>query len=139
PHISSCNIACGGHTGTMDSIKASVADAVRHGVTIGAHPSSPDGVNLGRSSMAVLDAALAENLLDQLERMEYVLNLYGENLHHIKPHGALYNDLAKDSKLSRLFLDILREYRSRCSLYVPFGSFLEEEAIRQGYRIKREA
>jgi len=139
PHISSCNIACGGHTGTIDSIKASVANALRYGVKIGAHPSYPDRVNFGRTSMVISDTALAESILSQLERMDYVLNLHGENLHHIKPHGALYNDLAKDAELSRSFLDILREYRSRCSLYVLSGSLLEEEAIRQGYRIKREA
>lgn len=139
PYISSCNIACGGHTGTIDSIKASVADAIRYGVRIGAHPSYPDPVNFGRASMAISNVALAESIHNQLERLEYVLNIHNEHLHHIKPHGALYNDLAKDLELSVLFLDILREYRSRCSLYVPSGSLLEGEAIRQGYRIKREA
>lgn len=139
PHISSCSIACGGHTGTLDSIRTSVADAVKHGVKIGAHPSYPDPANFGRISISMDPSEFKNSIRDQIERLDYVLKIQGVPLHHIKPHGALYNDLAKDLVLSRLFLESIRENLSNCFLFVPYGSILEEEAIRQGFRVQREA
>src|SRR5690606_22122230 len=93
PHISSCSIACGGHTGTLDSIRTSVADAVKHGVKIGAHPSYPDPANFGRISISMDPSEFKNSIRDQIERLDYVLKIQGVPLHHIKPHGALYNDL----------------------------------------------
>ncbi|MCG2461787.1 LamB/YcsF family protein [Flavobacteriaceae bacterium F89] len=139
PHISSCSIACGGHTGTMDSIKTAVALAVEHGVKIGAHPSYPDPRNFGRASVSLSDAAFKESLRSQMERLNDTLCIEGVPMHHIKPHGALYNDLAKDLNFSRLFLDVIREYLSNCFLYAPYGSILNAEAVSQGFRVRSEA
>ena len=53
PLISSCNIACGGHTGDVDSMRAVVKLSKEYRVKIGAHPSFPDTENFGRSIVNV--------------------------------------------------------------------------------------
>ncbi|HBB48509.1 MAG TPA: lactam utilization protein LamB, partial [Flavobacteriaceae bacterium] len=65
PHISRCNIACGGHAGNPEIMQRSIELAVKHGVPIGAHPSYPDKDNFGRLSMSLTPQALKETLFQQ--------------------------------------------------------------------------
>ncbi|WP_291868738.1 5-oxoprolinase subunit PxpA [Maribacter sp.] len=139
PYISSCNIACGGHFGTVDTIRKTVQLAIKNDVKIGAHPSYPDRVNFGRVSMHMKKDVFVKSIQEQMHNIETILHQKKEKLHHIKAHGALYNDIAKDLNLAKSFLEAVSEYKSRVCLYVPYGSLIAEEALKQEFSVKYEA
>ncbi|WP_106478460.1 5-oxoprolinase subunit PxpA [Phytohalomonas tamaricis] len=91
PYIDCANVACGFHASDPDTMRRTVALAVRHGVTVGAHPAYPDLVGFGRRAMAV-SAAEVENLtLYQLGALEAICRAEGTQVSYVKPHGALYH------------------------------------------------
>ena len=94
PHISSCNIACGGHAGDLNSMSEIVQLARRSGIKVGAHPSYPDRENFGRKSMKIEKRLLISSIQKQIKALESILISSNMQLHHIKAHGALYNDMA---------------------------------------------
>lgn len=139
PMISSCNIACGGHAGDETSMRRILRLAKTHGVKAGAHPSYPDHENFGRISMKITEAALKLSIQEQLEGFYRIADEEGVTVHHIKPHGALYNDIARDESLADLFLDAAKEFLPGRILYVPFGSIIAHKAIEAGITIWHEA
>ncbi len=98
PLISSCNIACGQHSGDSQTRKRSIALAVRNGVSVGAHPSYPDAEYFGRRYMDLHGKALVTVFMEQIDIIALELQNHNEKLHHIKPHGALYHHLMKHEK-----------------------------------------
>ncbi len=139
PLISSCNIACGGHSGDKDSMLGMVQLAKKHQVKIGAHPSYPDIKNFGRAEMDIAPEVLQASIAEQIHSLVTILENEQVELHHIKAHGALYNMVAVDLELAKTFLKTIERYKSTVFLYVPYGSEIEKEAFYQGFRIKREA
>lgn len=139
PLISSCNIACGGHTGDDESMARTVALAKKYGVLIGAHPSYPDRDNFGRTTMVIEDDLLKKGIQRQINDLTTILNREQVSLHHIKAHGALYNDLAKNPALADLFLSVIEPYKSFTVLYVPPDSIIAQKAKDQGFALKYEA
>ncbi|WP_328821982.1 LamB/YcsF family protein [Paramicrobacterium chengjingii] len=96
--ISSANIACGFHAGDADSMKASCDLAVQHGVAIGAHVSYLDTANFGRSDVDIDRATLIEHLVEQIETLTRIADAAGAVVRYVKPHGALYNRIARDAE-----------------------------------------
>ncbi len=139
PLVSSCNIACGGHAGDRVSMESVVGLALEHGVRIGAHPSYPDREHFGRLSLKLPAEELQEALLGQLKSLEKILQAKGANLHHIKAHGALYNDLAADPVLGKSYLEALVAYRHRVRLFAPCGSGFARQAREAGFQVWEEA
>lgn len=139
PLISSCNIACGGHAGDIDSMRTVALLAHQHKVRVGAHPSYPDKENFGRVSMDISSDELIHSIQEQLEIFTSLLKKEKISLHHIKAHGALYNDIAKNDVLAKTFLTSIEKYKECVFIYVPYGSAIEQEAISQGFKIKYEA
>lgn len=139
PLISSCNIACGGHAGTTETIRNCLRLAQLHKVEIGAHPSYPDRENFGRISMDMSEANLIGSIKSQIDFFLSQCENLGVSMHHIKPHGALYNDIAKDARIAKIFIKALIPYKEDQFLYVPSGSVVQELALSQGFKIKREA
>ncbi|MBL7473371.1 LamB/YcsF family protein [Robertkochia sediminum] len=139
PLIHSCNIACGGHAGDKATMKRVVELARKFGVAIGAHPSYPDREHFGRVSLKMEDEAFKSNLKQQLDDFVEVLGGHTEDLHHIKAHGALYNDLAVNESLARNYLEVLEPYKANTLLYVPFDSVLERMALETGFKVAVEA
>lgn len=139
PFISSCNIACGGHAGDKDIMNDVVNLAKENKVKIGAHPSYPDKENFGRLTMDLSKNKFKLIIQTQIANLVSFCESQNVKLHHIKPHGALYNDLAKDENLASLFLETIEKYKSSCFLYVPYASVLEKLALDQNFKIKREA
>ena len=92
--LSSCNIACGGHAGDAASMATMLRAARDAGVAAGAHPSYPDRAGFGRTSLDLPLPGLIESLIAQVRALEAIAQAEGVPLTHIKPHGALYNDLA---------------------------------------------
>jgi UPF0271 protein len=103
PLITSANVACGGHIGDAASMQHAAARALALGVKLGAHPSYPDRANFGRVSMSIAPAALRASLISQIES----LRAFGP-LHHVKPHGALYNDAHRDRALAEVVISSLQ-------------------------------
>lgn len=139
PLISSCNIACGGHAGDIATMTQGVKLAKKNNVKIGAHPSYPDKPNFGRQVMSISNDLLKKSIIDQLKAFDMVLENEAANLHHIKAHGALYNQTAKDHDLAKLYLEAIKEYKVKAFLYVPFGSIIAQLAIESGFNIIYEA
>ncbi len=139
PLISSCNSACGGHAGDPQTIDRVIGIALRNGVKIGAHPSYPDRENFGRKTLDIGSNALIASIKSQMSLFTEILQKNGGTLHHIKPHGALYNDLAKNVSLSQTFLTAIEAYNKDVKLYVPYGSVIAEEAQKKGWELLYEA
>lgn len=139
PYISSCNIACGGHAGNPATMKSIILLSQSYRLKIGAHPSYPDRENFGRISMEISRDHLIESIRKQLAVIANILQIEGVKLHHIKPHGALYNDIAKDASLASIFLEAIHTYKEETVLYVPYNSEIEQLARTKGFIINREA
>ncbi len=139
PLISSCNIACGGHAGDIATMEYVIGLAKKHHVKIGAHPSYPDKVNFGRQVLSISDEDLKASITDQLKTFNKVLEKENAQLHHIKAHGALYNETAKNKSLALLYLDAIKPYRENTFLYVPYGSVISKLALKNNFKIIYEA
>ncbi|PQJ80608.1 5-oxoprolinase subunit PxpA [Polaribacter porphyrae] len=138
-YISSCNIACGGHFGDKNSIDKTIKLAIENNVKIGAHPSYPDKENFGRKLMQISDNDLRDSICSQLDLFLERLSKVDVKLHHIKPHGALYNAIAIDEKLATKFIEITKEYLNDVFLYVSYNSVIEKVALKMNIKIKYEA
>lgn len=139
PYISACNIACGGHAGDAETIHRVVSLAKKYGVRIGAHPSYPDRENFGRISMEVSKENLLETIQKQISLIENLCKSLDVEIQHIKPHGALYNDITKEPALANYFLNAIEPYKKRYKLYVPDKSIVEKEALRRPFNLVYEA
>ncbi len=100
PYISSCNIACGFHSGNPFLIEKTIESAIKHQVKIGAHPSYNDRENFGRVSMKVESSRLMSELKYQICAVKGMVESLGQKLNHVKPHGALYNDMVANQYLA---------------------------------------
>lgn len=138
-YISSCSIACGGHAGDEKTMLAALKLAKSNNIKIGAHPSYPDKNNFGRISLTISPAELKKSIKHQLKTLDDLIIKEDLRLHHIKPHGALYNDMLKDKDLSAVFLEAIIDFKERVWLYVPVNSSIEKVALEKGFKIKREA
>lgn len=134
--VSSCNIACGGHTGDQASMTATVRLAVENGVAVGAHPSYPDRDGFGRRSGYLAGAELTDSLARQIDALAAVCLRHKVELKTIKPHGALYNDARTDADLAETLADIAGRYR--LTLIGQPGSMVENAASHRGLRFLRE-
>ncbi len=100
-HITSANIACGGHAGDEATMERTARLALERGVRIGAHPGYPDRANFGRLEIAMSPAEIAETVYRQIRRLEEVVARLGGTVAYVKPHGALYNVAVKDAGVAR--------------------------------------
>jgi UPF0271 protein len=99
-HVTSVNVACGGHAGDDGTMAATIAAALRHGRAIGAHPGYPDRDHFGRRFLALPPEAVADTVAEQVARLAAIAARLGTRLSHVKPHGALYNQAADDTSLA---------------------------------------
>jgi len=139
PYIQSCNIACGGHAGNKKMMEQVVKLALKHEVNIGAHPSYPDVENFGRKTMIIDPSELVESIQKQINLLNKIVIDQGGFLSHIKPHGALYNDISKNKELALHFINAILPYKNSVKLFVPFNSEIEICALNNGFSIVYEA
>ena len=139
PLIDSCNIACGGHAGDSGSMIECVEISIKNNVKIGAHPSYPDKINFGRKKIDISPSELSYSIISQIESLETIADSYGLELNHIKAHGALYNQMIIDAELSNFYLDTIKDFKNKCSLYIPYKSEIEKIALKKGFSIIYEA
>ncbi|WP_034618957.1 5-oxoprolinase subunit PxpA [Chitinibacter tainanensis] len=138
PLLSSVNIACGGHAGDVDSMRATVRLARQHGVRIGAHPSYPDREQFGRRSIDLTESQLVFSLTAQLWALKAVCIEEGVSVAYVKPHGALYNDAAASRPLAQQIAQMIREVDPDLALMGLAGSALIDAGRAAGLRVIEE-
>lgn len=136
--VSSANIACGWHAGDAQTMRAAVRAAVQRDVAIGAHPSFPDRENFGRSAMQRSAEQVYADVQAQLVELAAIVRDEGAQLVHVKPHGALYNQAARDAVLADAIARAVRDFDPALKLMGPAGSELIRAAQRHGLRAIEE-
>lgn len=137
--VSSAHIACGGHAGDDDSMRAIVRAAQDAGVRVGAHPSYPDRAGFGRRPMAMAASDLASSLAGQIGALIDVAAALGAEVCSVKPHGALYGEVAADGATFDAFLGVLVELCGPdTALVLPAGSPAVSWARKAGVTVLEE-
>ena len=138
PFISSANIACGYHAGDKDSMKYAVDLCIKHNVAIGAHPSFLDRENFGRTDIHLLPSEVYDLVTKQIHLLNEITKVAGASLHHVKPHGALYNMAARSSWLAAVISLATKDINEKLILYGLSGSHLINEAKAIGLKTASE-
>ena len=129
--VTSVNIACGFHAGDAQTMLESVRNAIENGVAIGAHPSFPDRENFGRTAMDLPPATVYAQVLYQIGALEAMVRAQNGVMRHVKPHGMLYNQAAKDADLA----DAIARAVWDCSPQLILVGLAGSELIRAGQRL----
>jgi len=137
-YISSANVACGFHAGDETTMRQTVALALEHGVAIGAHPGYRDRENFGRTELSLPRHEVRRLILDQLELLNAECERLGAKIRHVKPHGALYNQAAKDIDLAHMIAEAVAEFDPDLTLFGSSGSSLISEAQAVGLKTASE-
>jgi UPF0271 protein len=139
PYLSSASIACGWHAGDAPTMRRAVALCLQHGVAIGAHPSWPDREGFGRREQEHAPAQAYAFVLYQVGALAGLARAAGAALHHVKPHGALYNQAARDPALADAVARAVRDFDPGLVLYGLAGSALTAAGAGRGRRVAHEA
>ena len=107
-HVTSINVACGGHAGDDAMMNTMVKLAKDKKINIGAHPSYPDKENFGRYEIDISISDLKDSISTQIINLIDIANKNGSELSHVKPHGALYNKAAEDKGLAMLIGEVVK-------------------------------
>jgi 5-oxoprolinase (ATP-hydrolysing) subunit A len=127
-HVSSANIACGFHAGDPSTMRHVVNAAAARGVAIGAHPGFPDLQGFGRREMNVSPSDVYAMTLYQVGALAAFVRATGARLHHVKPHGALYNMAAKNRPLADALAQAVRDIDPTLVFYGLAGSVMISSA-----------
>ncbi len=138
PLISSANLACGGHAGDEASMHHTVRLAMLHRVAIGAHPGYDDREFFGRREKSLSPDDVQSLVIQQVEGLQRIAASSGARLTHVKPHGALYNQAARDSKLADAIARAVLACDQELVLFGPAGSHLITAGNRVGLRVVNE-
>lgn len=139
PFLSSCNIACGGHAGDESTMRQTIQLAKQYRTKIGAHPSFPDSENFGRTEMHIASDELTSLVLDQIEALDTIAKEEKAAMHHVKPHGALYNMATVDEGVAEAIVKAILLFDEKMILYAPFGSVMAKLAQEQSIKVMFEA
>jgi UPF0271 protein len=96
PYLTSVNVACGSHAGDEQTMRTTIEQALRWKLAVGAHPGYPDRANFGRIELNLPLDALADSVFEQARALGRVAERCGAPVAHVKAHGALYNQAARD-------------------------------------------
>jgi UPF0271 protein len=121
-HVTSANIACGGHAGDEATMERTATLALERGVRIGAHPGYPDRANFGRVEMPMTGEAIAQTVFEQILRLEAVVLRLGGEIVHVKPHGALYNVAVHNGEVARAIGEGVSRWNSAIPIFGLAGS-----------------
>lgn len=124
PYISWCNIACGVHAGNDQVIQKTIDLALQHQVKIGAHPSYPDRENFGRVVMDISYDDLVETLTMQIQKVKSFVEERGGKLHHVKPHGALYNEAVNNKEVANAIVQSVKNIDKSLIIVTPKESLI---------------
>lgn len=138
PFISSANIACGFHAGNENTMERVVSLAMEHRVAIGAHPSFFDPKDFGRAEQDLPPEKIYDIVLLQLRAIKKITDKHQTNLHHVKPHGALYNMSARDPLIASAIAEAVKDFDQQLILFGLANSASVMEAEKIGLRAGNE-
>jgi UPF0271 protein len=138
-HVTSINLACGGHAGNTIMMTELSKLAKMKIVRIGAHPGYPDPDNLGRAVMNMDPGELTKTTLEQIRRLGEIVSAENGELSHVKPHGALYNQAAKDRAISRSIGEAVLKFNPNLVMIGLAGSVMLHVWQEMGLQVMGEA
>jgi UPF0271 protein len=139
PYLTSASIACGGHAGDVQTMKATVEQALRWKLAVGAHPGYPDRANVGRLELNLPPDAIADSVFEQVRALAEVAAGCGASVTYVKPHGALYNQAATNRALAKAIADGVARWSRDVALVGLAGSQMLDVFREAGFRVAAEA
>ena len=136
--VNSANVACGYHAGDEETMSQVIEISKKNGVSIGAHPSFNDPENFGRERMNLSDSEIQKLIIDQYDILQKKALEQGENVTHIKPHGALNNMACENIDLATILAKSIKGISKDLIYLVPTGSKMEEAAKKLDMKIACE-
>ena len=136
--VNSANVACGYHAGDEETMNQVIEISKKNDVSIGAHPSFNDPENFGRERMNLSSSEIEKLIIDQFEILEKIATKHGENVSHIKPHGALNNMACEDIELATILAKTIKGISKDLIYLVPTGSKMQEAAKKLDMKIACE-
>ncbi|WP_404469228.1 LamB/YcsF family protein [Sutcliffiella horikoshii] len=137
-YISSANIACGFHAGDYNVLMKTVKKAAELGVSVGAHPGFPDLAGFGRRDMHMSKQEIFNLVVYQIGAIQAAARVAGTQVHHVKPHGALYNLASKDEMVSTAIAEAVHSVDPDLILFGLAGSKLVRAGENVGLRVAQE-
>ena len=138
-YITSASIACGGHAGDALTMKATIEQALRWNLAVGAHPGYPDRANFGRRELNLPPRAIADSVFEQVRSLAEIAADCGARVTYIKAHGALYNQAATNRALAQVIADGVARWSRGVTLVGLAGSLMLDVFQEAGFRICAEA
>ena len=138
PNISSANVACGAHAGDPTVMRRTVRLAKQHGVAVGAHPGFADLQGFGRREMQVDPAEVEDSLVAQIGALAAIAKAEGVPLQHVKAHGALYNQAARDRRLADAIAKAIASFDPTLVMFCLPGSKMVEAGLAAGLQVASE-
>ncbi|MBT1704385.1 LamB/YcsF family protein [Chryseosolibacter indicus] len=127
-YVSSINVACGFHAGDPSVMRKTIALAAKRNIVIGAHPGYPDLQGFGRRKMDLSPEEIYDSVIYQVGALQAFVHAVGKKLHHVKPHGALYNVAAKDKSVAKALAQAVYDVDKDLVFVGLSGSLMIEEA-----------
>jgi 5-oxoprolinase (ATP-hydrolysing) subunit A len=137
--LTSVNIACGGHAGDSRTMKATIEQALRWRLALGAHPGFPDRANFGRLELDLPPEVIADSVFQQVRALADVAAGCGACVMHVKPHGALYNLAVTNRALAKAIAVGIARWSREVVLVGLAGSLTLDVFREAGFRVAAEA
>jgi len=138
-HITSANVACGGHAGDISTMEQTLELARKNNVAIGAHPSYPDRAGFGRTALDISIAELERSIAHQINELVAIARRLEMPVAHVKPHGALYHACNHDAEVARALCRVVLSVDSRMIVVGQAGAQCLEIYRQAGLRTAAEA
>jgi UPF0271 protein len=138
-YVSSANIVCGGHAGDPQMMRTTIEQAQRRGVAVGAHPGYEDRTNFGRIELQLTPEQVSASVHKQILALEEIAQQCGARIGHVKPHGALYNQAARNREIARAIAAGARRWKTDVILVGLASSAMLEEFRAAGFPVAAEA
>ena len=139
PSLTSVNIACGGHAGDSQTMKATIEQALRWKLDVGAHPGYPDRANFGRLELHLPPEKIIDSVFEQVRALAEIAANAGARVTHVKPHGALYNQAATNRVIAQAIADGVAHWSRDVALVGLAGSLMLDVFRETGFRVAAES
>jgi UPF0271 protein len=139
PSLTSVNIACGGHAGDERTMKATIEQALRWKLAVGAHPGYPDRKNFGRLELDLPAGAVSDFVFEQVRALAEIAFGCGVRIAHVKPHGALYHQAARNRMLAEAIARGVARWNRDVVLIGLAGSPMLDVFREAGFPVAAEA
>jgi 5-oxoprolinase (ATP-hydrolysing) subunit A len=139
PFLTSVNIACGGHAGDANTMAATIQQALRWKLAIGAHPGYPDRANFGRLELDLPPEVVAESVFHQVKTLAAIAATFSVHLTHVKPHGALYNQAVHNQELAAAIAQGVARWKRNAVLVGLADSPMLQVFRQAGFSVAAEA